>query len=206
MAGISHGVGGIALALTRLGATTGDRRFLDAGLAGFAGERERFWSDLERMIHGNPGEEPPPESTVAMAWCYGAPGVGLSRLQAFPYARNGEEREELRREIEQAVRRTLDRGPGQNHCLCHGDLGNLDFLLQVQERFPTPELAADLQRFLELVLASLDRDGWLCGTRGSIESPGLMNGFAGIGLGLLRMAAPERVPSVLGLTGIRQRT
>ncbi|HEY2292104.1 MAG TPA: type 2 lanthipeptide synthetase LanM family protein [Thermoanaerobaculia bacterium] len=202
LAGISHGVGGIALALTRLGAATGDRRFLDAGLAGFAGERERFWSDLEQMIHGNPGEQPPPESTLAMAWCYGAPGVGLSRLQAFPYARNGEEREELRREIEQAVRRTLDRGPGQNHCLCHGDLGNLDFLLQVQERFPTPELAADLQRFLELVLASLDRDGWLCGTRGSIESPGLMNGFAGIGLGLLRMAAPERVPSVLGLTGV----
>jgi type 2 lantibiotic biosynthesis protein LanM len=205
MAGISHGVGGIALALTRLGAATGDRRFLDAGLAGFAGERERFWSDLERMIHGNPGEEPPPESTVALAWCYGAPGVGLSRLQALPHARDDEERAELRREIEQAVRRTLDRGPGQNHCLCHGDLGNLDFLLQVQERFPSPELAAGVQRFLEIVLASLDRDGWLCGTRASIDSPGLMNGFAGIGLGLLRMAEPGRVPSVLALAGVISR-
>ena len=202
MAGISHGVGGIALALTRLGAATGDRRFLDAGLAGFAGEREKFWSDLERMIHGNPGEEPPPESTVAMAWCYGAPGVGLSRLEALPHAQSAEEREELRREVEQAVRRTLERGPGQNHCLCHGDLGNLDFLLQAQEQFPSPELAADIQRFLEIVLASLDRDGWLCGTRGSIESSGLMNGFAGIGLGLLRMAEPGRVPSVLGLAGV----
>jgi type 2 lantibiotic biosynthesis protein LanM len=205
LAGISHGVGGIALALTRLGAATGDRRFLDAGLAGFAGERERFWSDLERMIHGNPGEEPPPESTVAMAWCYGAPGVGLSRLEAYPHARGAEEREALRREIEQAVRRTLDRGPGQNHCLCHGDLGNLDFLLQVEESFPSPELAKDIQRFLEIVLASLDRDGWLCGTRASIDSPGLMNGFAGIGLGLLRMAEPERVPSVLGLAGVLSR-
>lgn len=204
MTGISHGVGGIALALTRLGAATGDRRFLDAGFAGFAGEREWFWSDLERMIHGNPGEEPPPESTVALAWCYGAPGVGLSRLQALPYARGGEEREELRREIEQAVNRTLDRGPGQNHCLCHGDLGNLDFLLQAQQQFPTPELAADIQRFLEIVLASLDRDGWLCGTRGSIESCGLMNGFAGIGLGLLRMAEPGRVPSVLSLAGVER--
>lgn len=202
-AGISHGVGGIALALTRLGAVTGDRRFLNAGLAGFAGERERFWSDLERMLHGNPGEEPPPESTVALAWCYGAPGVGLSRLEAYPYARSAAEREALRREIDQAVRRTLDRGPGQNHCLCHGDLGNLDFLLQAQESFPSPELAAGIQRFLEIVLASLDRDGWLCGTRGNIDSPGLMNGFAGIGLGLLRMLAPERVPSVLGLAGVR---
>ncbi|MFL6234704.1 MAG: type 2 lanthipeptide synthetase LanM family protein [Thermoanaerobaculia bacterium] len=202
LAGISHGVGGIALALTRLGAATEDRRFLDAGLAGFAGEREQFWSDLDRLLRGTPGEKPPPESTVAMAWCYGAPGVGLSRLQAYPHARGGEEREELRREVDEAVRRTLERGPGQNHCLCHGDLGNLDFLLQAQEQFPSPELAADRQRFLEIVLASLDRDGWLCGTRASIESPGLMNGFAGIGLGLLRMAEPGKVPSVLTLAGV----
>jgi type 2 lantibiotic biosynthesis protein LanM len=201
LAGISHGVSGIALALVRLGAATEDRRFLDAGLAGFAAERERFWSDLERMIHGNPGEEPPPESTVAMAWCYGAPGIGISRLQALPHVR-GEERESLRREIEQAVRRTLERGPGQNHCLCHGDLGNLDFLLQARRPFPSQELAASSQRFLEIVLASLDHDGWLCGTRGSIESAGLMNGFAGIGYGLLRLAAPDRVPSVLTLAGI----
>ncbi len=201
LAGISHGVGGIALALTRLGAAAGDQRFLDAGLAGFAGERERFWGDLDRLLRGSPGEKPPPESTVAMAWCYGAPGVGLTRLYAFPHARGDEERAAFREEIDQAVRRTLQRGPGQNHCLCHGDLGNLDFLLQVQERFPSAGLAADVHRFLEIVLASLDRDGWLCGTRASIESPGLMNGFAGIGLGLLRMAEPERVPSVLGLEG-----
>ena len=200
-AGISHGVGGIALALVELGAAAGDRRFLDAGLAGFAGERERFWEDLDRLLNKAGEEKPPPESTVAVAWCYGVPGVGLTRLRGLPWARNGEERTALEQEIERAARRTLGRGPGQNHCLCHGDLGNLDFLLQVQERFPSPDLAGDLRRFLEIVLASLDRDGWLCGTRGSIESPGLMNGFAGIGYGLLRLAEPGRVPSVLTLEG-----
>ena len=199
--GISHGVGGIALALTELGAVTGEKRFLDAGLAGFAGERERFWGDLDRLLHAVPGEKPPPESTVAVAWCYGAPGVGLTRLRAYPYARSDEERAALQEEIDRAVRRTLERGPGQNHCLCHGDLGNLDFLLQVQESFPSLALAEDIDRVLAAVLASLDRDGWLCGTRASIESPGLMNGFAGIGYGLLRVAEPGRVPSVLRLAG-----
>ena len=198
-AGISHGVAGIALALVELGAASGERRFLDAGLAGHAGERERFWGDLERLLSTAPGEKPPPESTVAVAWCYGAPGVGLARLRAVPHARSDEERAALLQEVERAVRRTLARGPGQNHCLCHGDLGNLDVLVQVQERFPSPELAADVDRFIAAVLASLDRDGWLCGTRASVESPGLMNGFAGIGYGLLRLAAPERVPSVLAL-------
>jgi lantibiotic modifying enzyme len=170
-AGISHGVGGIALALTQLGAVTGEQRFLDAGLAGFAGEREQFWTDLDRLLRAAGGEKPPPESTVAVAWCYGAPGVGLTRLCAYRHARHDEERAALRQEIDQAVRRTLARGPGQNHCLCHGDLGNLDFLFQAQEAFPSPELGADVQRFLEIVLASLDRDGWLCGTRGNIDSP-----------------------------------
>jgi lantibiotic modifying enzyme len=199
LAGIAHGVGGIALALTQLGAVTGDQRFLDAGLAGFAGEREQFWADLDRLLRAAGGEAPPPESTVAVAWCYGAPGVGLTRLRAYSYARDDQERAAFRREIDQAVRRTLTCGPGQNHCLCHGDLGNLDFLFQAQEAFPSPELAAHVHRVVEIVLASLDRDGWLCGTRGSIESPGLMNGFAGIGLGLLRLAEPGRVPSVLTL-------
>lgn len=202
LAGISHGVGGIALALLRLGEVTSDPRFLAAALDGFAGERERFWEDLERLLRAPAGgEKPAPESTVAVAWCYGAPGVGLTRLAALLHARTAEEGAALRREIAQALRRTLERGPGQNHCLCHGDLGNLDFLLQAQEHLQDPALAADLHRFQEIVLASLDRDGWLCGTRGSIESPGLMNGFAGIGLGLLRLAAPGRVPSVLTLEG-----
>jgi type 2 lantibiotic biosynthesis protein LanM len=203
LAGISHGVGGIALALLRLGEATADPRFLAAALDGFAGERERFWGDLERLLRAPAGgEKPAPESTVAVAWCYGAPGVGLTRLQALPHARTPQEETALRREIAQALRRTLERGPGQNHCLCHGDLGNLDFLLQARERLQDPALAADLHRFQEIVLASLDHDGWLCGTRGSIESPGLMNGFAGIGLGLLRLAAPGRVPSVLVLEGV----
>jgi type 2 lantibiotic biosynthesis protein LanM len=201
LAGISHGVGGIALALIELGAVTREQRFLDAGLEGFAGERELFWTDLDRLLRAAGGEKPPPESTVAVAWCYGAPGVGLTRLRAYRHARGDEERAAIRQEIDQAVRRTLARGPGQNHCLCHGDLGNLDFLVQAQEAFPRPELGADIHRFVEHVLASLDRDGWLCGTRGSIESPGLMNGFAGIGLGLLRLAEPRRVPSVLTLEG-----
>jgi lantibiotic modifying enzyme len=50
-----------------------------------------------------------------------------------------------------------------------------------------------------MVLGSIERDGWRCGTRAGVLSPGLMNGLAGIGLGCLRLAEPERVPSVLVL-------
>jgi type 2 lantibiotic biosynthesis protein LanM len=196
--GFSHGVAGIGLALLRLGTATGDERFTRAGLQGFAWEREAFWPELRRWL-GTGGERPPLESTVAMAWCYGAPGVGLARLEALTQTQDAELRNVFRAEVDDAVRLTLERGFGQNHCLCHGDLGNLDFLLQAEQRLDLNELRVPIARQAEAVLADIERHGWRCGTRGEVESPALMNGYAGIGYGLLRLAEPGRVPSVLAL-------
>ena len=55
-----------------------------------------------------------------------------------------------------------------------------------------------------MVLESLERDGWLCGVPEGVETPGLMTGLAGIGYGLLRLADPGRVPSVLAFEGPRR--
>jgi lantibiotic modifying enzyme len=50
---------------------------------------------------------------------------------------------------------------------------------------------------LENALADLDRRGCMTGAPGGVETPGLMVGLAGIGHGLLRFVAPDRVPCVL---------
>src|SRR3954454_25036882 len=94
---------------------------------------------------------------------------------------------------------TVERGFGENHYQSHGDLGNPAFLLQPRRTLGDPALDGPIDRQTRTVLASIARDGWLCGTRGGVEAPGLMNGLAGIGYGLLRLADPERVPSVLTL-------
>jgi lantibiotic modifying enzyme len=47
------------------------------------------------------------------------------------------------------------------------------------------------------VLDAIDRYGPGCGTPGAVSSPGLLNGLAGIGYGLLRLGFGDRVPSVL---------
>jgi type 2 lantibiotic biosynthesis protein LanM len=199
--GFSHGNAGIGLSLVELGAASGEARFTEAGLAAFSWEREVFWSELKHWLDRREGEAPPPESTVAMAWCYGAPGVALSRLRALRRLLADRaarpEREALERELEDALRLTAERGFGQNHCLCHGDLGNLDVLLEAARQLGDPARAAEVKRLTHAVLAGIERDGPRCGTRGGVESPGLMNGLAGIGYGLLRLADPDRVPSVL---------
>ncbi|TMQ64851.1 MAG: type 2 lantipeptide synthetase LanM [Candidatus Eisenbacteria bacterium] len=204
--GFAHGAAGIATALVGLAEASGDRRFLDAGLGGFAFEREALKSEVRRghIGTGGPGHGETSRE-LALTWCYGAPGMGLARLRALKASVGLDPAitAALRRDVDEALAITLERGFGRNHCLCHGDLGNLDFVSQAACLDPSDELRARIDSLTRAVLASLDRDGWRCGTVAGIEAPGLMNGLAGIGYGLLRLAEPDRVPSVLAMEGPR---
>lgn len=106
---------------------------------------------------------------------------------------------EIEADLEVAVEATRRHGVGFNHCLCHGDLGNLELLRSAAVVLDRPELAGEVERRGRLIVEGLGRVGPLCGTPMGSETPGLMNGLAGIGYGLLRLAALERVPSVMTL-------
>ena len=95
-------------------------------------------------------------------------------------------------EIQAAVHSTREEGFGQSHCLCHGDLGNLELLRKAGEADEADRLAAR-------ILIRIEQEGPRCGASTDNEIPGLMTGLAGIGYGLLRAAALDRVPSVLTL-------
>ncbi len=192
LAGISHGAAGIAWALLALAGATGEARFREAGLASLAYERSLFspgagnWPDLRE------GEAP---GSFICAWCQGAPGIGLSRLAMLPYL----DTPEARAEVETAVRTTLAVGFGRNHSLCHGDLGNLELVALAGRMGVGSARADEVERLGAMVLQGIQRHGRLCGVPLGVETPGLMSGLAGIGYGLLRLAAPDRVPSVLTL-------
>jgi lantibiotic modifying enzyme len=106
----------------------------------------------------------------------------------------------IRQDLERALEAVIDHGPGTNHSLCHGDLGNLDFLLQASAATGSPELGQTVDRLANQIIASIKKYGWLCGVPLGVESPALMNGLAGICYGLLRLADRDRVPSVLTLS------
>lgn len=198
--GFSHGASGIAWALAGVARATGEERFRAAALDAVLCEDSHYvseagnWRDaVDPRRRGQPGGES--VEALSMAWCYGAPGIGLARhalARELDHPR-------VREDLDAAVKATLERGFGRNHCLCHGDLGNLDVLSIVAAERGDGALRAELDRRLARTLASLDRDGFACGVPLAVESPGLMNGIAGIGYGLLRQVAPERVPSVLAL-------
>lgn len=200
LAGFSHGVAGISLMLLALESITGEERFRTAALQGIAYERSLLsaemgnWPDL-RKLDGVDVSGDEYEKNFMLAWCHGAPGVGISRLSSLRYVDN----EAIREEIEVALRTTLAGGFGRNHSLCHGDLGNLELLLLASQNLSQPQWGEEVNRFSSIILECINRQGWLCGIPLGVESPGLMTGLSGIGYQLLRLAHPERVPSVMVL-------
>jgi type 2 lantibiotic biosynthesis protein LanM len=200
LAGFSHGAAGISWALLELAARTGEDRFRTAAQGGIAYERSLFspqagnWLDL-RIPGTDLGQSARDSHRFTVAWCHGAPGIGLARLRCRPFLDDPL----VDSEIETALRTTVASGFGHNHSLCHGDLGNLELLLEAGTTWPRSAWTADANRFGADILRSIRTGGWVCGNPLAVESPGLMTGIAGIGYGMLRCAEPSRVPSVLSL-------
>jgi type 2 lantibiotic biosynthesis protein LanM len=200
LSGFSHGAAGIAWALHELSALTSDERFSRAASAGIAYERSLFvreqanWLDLRDLQpSGKTTAEAP--ANFGNAWCHGAPGIGLGRMLCLKRVHDSE----IQEEIDAALRTTLAQGFGGNHSLCHGDLGNLETLLEASLRMKASHWQGEVYRLAGLILESIEQNGWLCGNPVTVEAPGLMTGLAGIGYELLRLADPVRVPSVLAL-------
>lgn len=193
LGGFAHGAAGMAWALFELAAATGEQRFSEAAVEAIRYDRSLFsdtaqnWLDVREDI---------PDGGVGVRclahWCHGSAGIGLSRIRCLHHW----EDDLVREEIETAVEATIAQGFGSSHSLCHGDFGNLELLVDAQQLFPG-RWEAEVARLSSAALSSLEDRGCISGHVLGIESPGLMMGIAGIGYGLLRLEAPDRVPSVL---------
>jgi type 2 lantibiotic biosynthesis protein LanM len=195
LTGFTHGGAGFAWALLELFRACGDDRFRLAAEQALAFESSVFvesarnWPDFRNGA----GRDGQPARFAAM-WCNGAGGIGLSRLRMMRTLSDSS----LRQEAEVALETMLRHGFGDTHCLCHGDLGNLDVLLEAAGTLNGRWREA-LEKRKGQLLTSLDEHGWRCGVPRAFETPGLLEGLAGILYNLLRLADPAGVPSVLTL-------
>lgn len=195
LAGFAHGNAGMAWALLALAQATGEPRFRDGAQAALAYERHlysataRNWPDLRD----------PQRVAYPLAWCHGAPGIGLGRLQMLAAGADPKIEEELA----VALETTRERVFGKDHSLCHGDLGRIELLLQAGRVLGEARWREQAYHLAGALLDDAESAGWRCGIPGRLESPGLLTGLAGIGYELLRLAAPDQVPSVLVLEAPR---
>ena len=205
LTGFAHGNAGIALSLLRLFAVSGEERFRQTALAAMEYERSLFslerrnWPDLRSEFSSsatsNQQTGQQESNSYMVAWCHGAPGIGLARLASLEYIDDAA----LHSEIDAALQTSLAHGFGLNHCLCHGDMGNLEFVLSATRLLSLPQYEEQVQHLTSMLLDSIERHGWVTGVPLGVETPGLMIGIAGTGYALLRLACAERIPSVLQL-------
>lgn len=200
LTGFSHGVAGIAWALLELFRVTRDVRFRAAAEEGFRYERHWFdaprenWPDFRSLYDPTALSKTP---AYPVAWCHGAPGIGLSRLRGYQITGD----EILRKEAEAAIRttaRSLDPGNG-SFALCHGTAGNAELLLYAAEVLGDGayEAAAAKAGREGIAIYEQQRSPWPCGVTGGGETPDLMLGVAGIGNFYLRLYDAEKNPPVV---------
>lgn len=210
LTGFAQGNAGIIWSLFKLSQQSGEERFYHTAVAALEYERnlyseeKRNWPDVrqvQQLAAQNIQPEQPP-ATFMVNWDQGAPGIALARLDALQSCNDPN----TQTEIVAALQTTITQGFGTNHSLGHGDLGNLDILLTTQHIFIDEDYQEHIQQLTASLLHSIEVQGCLTGAPTGIETPGLMDGLAGIGYALLRIFCPQQMPSVLLLQAPIQAT
>jgi type 2 lantibiotic biosynthesis protein LanM len=199
LTGFSHGTAGIGWSLLEMYNKVKETRFLHA--ADEALRYERRWYDPQQENWLDFRSRTETGSTVcAMAWCHGAPGIGLSRIRAWRLTQNPQRRQEAEAAVRSTARTLKHSAADQsNFSLCHGNFGNAELLIQASDEFADENY---LKSVMELAEAAREKylvghNPWPCGVLNGGETPNLMLGLAGIGYFYLRLHDRKKVPSVL---------
>ncbi len=183
----AHGRAGIAYSLLKLHEASGQGRCKAIGLD--LAERELV--DIERRDPASSERAPDHAGAVAsqLAWCHGKPGVAL----ALKAAKQGNDTQKIDEAVGTILSALASSRLERSDCICHGNLGNLLLVRALTDSDPLPRAYSAHER---KVLRRISRDGLVCGNFG-LETAGLMEGLAGMGLALLKLAEPSRIPNVL---------
>lgn len=209
LTGFGHGAAGIAWALSELAHASGEARFQEAADRAVRFEQAHFnrevrnWPDFRDHSSAAGGQGAAARASAAgqpvyaLAWCHGAPGIGLGRLRGWQLTGDPALLEQGRVALE-ATAGSLTQPAQGNFSLCHGHGGNAGlaiFAAQVLGEAEPLEMARRVGR-AGIELYHRTRSPWPCGVPEGGETPALMTGLAGIGYLYLRLFAPDRVPPV----------
>lgn len=218
VAGLAHGSSGIALAL-RLGAkalvgrprphpprlvSSDDAVFAAARARQLAAGALRWEAGQIDVATGGWPDLRTPSRAPGLAWCHGAPGIGICAATLAALEPRTRAAEVAHATFLRAVRAAaLHRPNGQpfDGTLCHGLGGVVELHLTAATAWP--EAAAEHVRSARRVADHLVRAGepghpaWTCGVRGG-RTPNVLVGISGVALTLARCHDPRIAPGVLG--------
>jgi type 2 lantibiotic biosynthesis protein LanM len=198
LTGFSHGSAGIAFSLLKLFEATGDTKYFSIAVRAISYENSHFsaefknWKDL-RDLSGLANISKQQYSTQ---WCHGAPGIGLARLAGKRIFNN----DSVESDISSALETTKQKLLGARDYLCCGNMGRIEVLHYASLEMNDPELMKIAMEGASQIITRAEKKGnynILTGEAEEVFNPGFFRGISGIGYEFIRMAYPEKFPSVL---------
>lgn len=199
LAGFSHGNSGIALALIKLAYHTKIQKYYVLAKQAIQYEnslydvRKNNWLDM-RIFSGQEVKD----IGDPVAWCHGAGGILLARVKMLQYV-DDDWKKNIYKDIEKAKRKMLECGMSKIQCLCHGNIGNVEILIEVASVMKDKELYEFSQHVLENIIRDANEKGWNVGQPGNESNVGFMLGISGIGYSLLKIRKLNLLPSILSV-------
>lgn len=133
------------------------------------------------------------EEGCSCAWCHGAPGILMGKLQLLKY---GIDDKIINKEIEIAINTTIQEGLQIHWCLCHGDMGNLVILKEAGIVLNDDKLyrqaICSIESLVEELHILIETEKFK-----EYENNGFMTGLAGIGYEILRIQREHEMPNIL---------
>ena len=201
LAGLSHGISGMVLALVKLWDATKRDEFLNAAIVGIKYEISLFvtekgnWKD-ERVYSGEKASD---RGSYSVAWCHGAAGILLNRVKIYTLL-DKEHKTLLKDDIREAVKTVVREGILGNNCLCHGNLGNTEILEEYLKCFSDEETMAHCITLRQIIAENICREKYDCinAYLFGYKLPGFMTGLSGMGYSMLR-DINSNLPCILAL-------
>lgn len=198
LGGFSHGTSGIISSLIKSYKLTNNPKTIEI-IKGTL----QFEKGLFNKAQGNWIDKRHDEEMFQYSWCNGSVGVGLSRLILLDNMTNLDSnlKVELKQDVKYALNSALTSGFGDNHSICHGDFGTLEFIYSsTQHGYLAKEQFSNM---LEAVLFKLKEGEFNFGnSKENYFDISLMTGLSGIVYQLMRFDDSIFIPSLLSFDSI----
>lgn len=219
LCGLSHGAGGIGYVFLELA-----RYFNNPALNmiarqalsyedGYYDKEKGNWPDLRRGSYTpadlqlnkdeyNKGNIEYFERRNDMnAWCHGAAGIGLVRLEAYKQLGDRKYLRDAKAAIKKTISTDIDReDPKVTYTLCHGAGGNAEIFIRAYEVLQDKKQWSLAQQVAKGGVEFYKNEGYYASgyaQGATAEDVSLFMGIAGVGYFYLRTLYPEKFPSLL---------
>lgn len=131
---------------------------------------------------------------VSLGWCHGAPGILLNKLLLIE---NGLEGLVDKEKLNISIDTTISKAFGNNPCLCHGDLGNLEILYFASKVLKDKVLEEKCKEGFKWIVENVIKYRWKGSSYRGIEAFGIMIGLSGFGYSIMKFNNFDDIPSIL---------